>query len=290
MTCHWYCSHGILVGINCVHLYLIAVQERNSYAVSVWKRVKAKLEGRDVDPNRRMSVTEQVRAALTCWIYIYHLLHMPFVIISVLWFRYHTFLRWVFQLSLNACPLNRWTTSSKRLRTWTTWPSCTRGGPPGCERDAKTITLVQRGKKRTTPPESTGSGAHWASWCTMRGKIQGEGWVWRPSRGAPSRGNPPPPSSPPVAHSSAASRRSCTLPWQGSASLPSPPGVSGAHRDGGREGGFGKGGAVLWLWWPAWNYPPPLAPCSQKQLNKKTNKTKMEDKLKTNDNSSDFFF
>ncbi|XP_047656550.1 serine/threonine-protein kinase SMG1 isoform X1 [Tachysurus fulvidraco] len=37
-----------------------AVQERNSYAVSVWKRVKAKLEGRDTDPNRRMSVTEQV--------------------------------------------------------------------------------------------------------------------------------------------------------------------------------------------------------------------------------------
>lgn len=38
-----------------------AVQERNSYAVSVWKRVKAKLEGRDMDPSRRMSVTEQVR-------------------------------------------------------------------------------------------------------------------------------------------------------------------------------------------------------------------------------------
>lgn len=37
-----------------------AVQERNSYAVSVWKRVKAKLEGRDLDPNRRMSVAEQV--------------------------------------------------------------------------------------------------------------------------------------------------------------------------------------------------------------------------------------
>lgn len=37
-----------------------AVQERNSYAVSVWKRVKAKLEGRDVDPSRRMSVAEQV--------------------------------------------------------------------------------------------------------------------------------------------------------------------------------------------------------------------------------------
>ncbi len=41
-----------------------AVQERNSYAVSVWKRVKAKLEGRDIDPNRRMSVTEQVELAL----------------------------------------------------------------------------------------------------------------------------------------------------------------------------------------------------------------------------------
>lgn len=41
--------------------YVVAVQERNSYAVSVWKRVKAKLEGRDIDPNRRMSVTEQVR-------------------------------------------------------------------------------------------------------------------------------------------------------------------------------------------------------------------------------------
>ncbi|KAM6905670.1 serine/threonine-protein kinase SMG1 [Xenentodon cancila] len=37
-----------------------AVQERNSYAVSVWKRVKVKLEGRDIDPNRRMSVSEQV--------------------------------------------------------------------------------------------------------------------------------------------------------------------------------------------------------------------------------------
>lgn len=43
----------------------IAVQERNSYAVSVWKRVKAKLEGRDVDPNRRMSVAEQVTIFLS---------------------------------------------------------------------------------------------------------------------------------------------------------------------------------------------------------------------------------
>ncbi|CAL1541344.1 unnamed protein product [Lymnaea stagnalis] len=37
-----------------------AVQERNSYAVGVWRRVKMKLEGRDPDPNKRMSVAEQV--------------------------------------------------------------------------------------------------------------------------------------------------------------------------------------------------------------------------------------
>jgi PI-3-kinase-related kinase SMG-1 len=37
-----------------------ALQERNTYAVNVWRRVKAKLEGRDVDPNQRMSVSEQV--------------------------------------------------------------------------------------------------------------------------------------------------------------------------------------------------------------------------------------
>lgn len=48
-----------------VTYFFSAVQERNSYAVSVWKRVKAKLEGRDVDPNRRMSVTEQALIPLT---------------------------------------------------------------------------------------------------------------------------------------------------------------------------------------------------------------------------------
>ncbi|KAH9498432.1 Serine/threonine-protein kinase smg1 [Bulinus truncatus] len=37
-----------------------AVQERNSYAVGVWRRVKMKLEGRDPDPNKRMSISEQV--------------------------------------------------------------------------------------------------------------------------------------------------------------------------------------------------------------------------------------
>ena len=39
---------------------LTALQEKNIYALNVWKRVKAKLEGRDLDPSRRVAVTEQV--------------------------------------------------------------------------------------------------------------------------------------------------------------------------------------------------------------------------------------
>lgn len=37
-----------------------AIQERNSYAVGVWRRVKMKLDGRDPDSSKRLSVTEQV--------------------------------------------------------------------------------------------------------------------------------------------------------------------------------------------------------------------------------------
>ncbi|XP_039285302.1 serine/threonine-protein kinase SMG1-like [Nilaparvata lugens] len=37
-----------------------AVQERNKYALSVWRRVRLKLEGRDRDPGRKYSVQEQV--------------------------------------------------------------------------------------------------------------------------------------------------------------------------------------------------------------------------------------
>ncbi|KAK6170598.1 hypothetical protein SNE40_018955 [Patella caerulea] len=37
-----------------------AIQERNSYAVGVWRRVKMKLDGRDPDINKRLSVAEQV--------------------------------------------------------------------------------------------------------------------------------------------------------------------------------------------------------------------------------------
>jgi hypothetical protein len=38
----------------------IAMQERNAYALGVWRRVRMKLEGRDPDPGRRATVQEQV--------------------------------------------------------------------------------------------------------------------------------------------------------------------------------------------------------------------------------------
>lgn len=37
-----------------------ALQEKNLYALNVWKRVKAKLEGREMDINSRASVADQV--------------------------------------------------------------------------------------------------------------------------------------------------------------------------------------------------------------------------------------
>lgn len=36
------------------------MQERNAYALGVWRRVRMKLEGRDPDPGRRATVQEQV--------------------------------------------------------------------------------------------------------------------------------------------------------------------------------------------------------------------------------------
>uniref|UniRef100_A0A1A9WAZ4 non-specific serine/threonine protein kinase n=1 Tax=Glossina brevipalpis TaxID=37001 RepID=A0A1A9WAZ4_9MUSC len=38
----------------------ISEQKRNAYAVSVWKRIRMKLDGRDPDPNRRSTANEQV--------------------------------------------------------------------------------------------------------------------------------------------------------------------------------------------------------------------------------------
>ncbi|XP_035223113.1 serine/threonine-protein kinase SMG1-like [Stegodyphus dumicola] len=37
-----------------------AVQERNTYATNVWKRIKMKLDGRDPEPNKKSSISEQV--------------------------------------------------------------------------------------------------------------------------------------------------------------------------------------------------------------------------------------
>lgn len=42
------------------HLYGAALQERNGYAVGVWKRVKMKLDGRDPDSGKRSTVADQV--------------------------------------------------------------------------------------------------------------------------------------------------------------------------------------------------------------------------------------
>jgi PI-3-kinase-related kinase SMG-1 len=44
--------------------FFIAVQERNAYALGVWRRVRMKLEGRDPDPGRRATVQEQVSELL----------------------------------------------------------------------------------------------------------------------------------------------------------------------------------------------------------------------------------
>lgn len=43
-----------------IFIVIVAVQKCNAYAVSVWRRVRMKLEGRDPDPGRRSTVTEQV--------------------------------------------------------------------------------------------------------------------------------------------------------------------------------------------------------------------------------------
>lgn len=43
-----------------LNVFHLALQEQNSYAVSVWRRVKGKLDGRDPDPACRMTVAEQV--------------------------------------------------------------------------------------------------------------------------------------------------------------------------------------------------------------------------------------
>ena len=40
------------------------LQVRNTHAINVWRRVKGKLDGRDPDPSKRLSVAEQVSVSL----------------------------------------------------------------------------------------------------------------------------------------------------------------------------------------------------------------------------------
>lgn len=51
--------------VNC-DFFLTALQERNTYAISVWRRVKSKLDGRDQDNNKKMSIADQVSELFTC--------------------------------------------------------------------------------------------------------------------------------------------------------------------------------------------------------------------------------
>ena len=48
-----------------LNVFHLALQEQNSYAVSVWRRVKGKLDGRDPDPACRMTVAEQVSGLIS---------------------------------------------------------------------------------------------------------------------------------------------------------------------------------------------------------------------------------
>jgi hypothetical protein len=74
---HWYTRlHGATkhkTTSKDAELYylFIAVQERNAYALGVWRRVRMKLEGRDPDPGRRATVQEQVSEDLVNLLFSY---------------------------------------------------------------------------------------------------------------------------------------------------------------------------------------------------------------------------
>ena len=75
--CIAYCSADKGFGLSEIDYSVVdddaAVQERNSYAVGVWRRVRVKLDGRDVDSNKRMTVAEQVCIIATLPSPCYHL-------------------------------------------------------------------------------------------------------------------------------------------------------------------------------------------------------------------------
>ena len=49
-----------------LHFNVPAIQERNSFALSVWWKVKSKLDGKDQEVGKRMLVTEQVFKCCIC--------------------------------------------------------------------------------------------------------------------------------------------------------------------------------------------------------------------------------
>jgi len=56
------CVSGCATIVNvwlCVWLHTV-IQERNSYAVSVWRKVKSKLDGKESEQSKRLTVAEQV--------------------------------------------------------------------------------------------------------------------------------------------------------------------------------------------------------------------------------------
>lgn len=95
-----------------------AVQLQNTYAVQVWRRVKAKLDGRDFDSNYRLTVPEQVSVAPQCTV----LSDWGQLIVVMLPF-----------LSASLHSSFRSSQSLMRPPVWTTCASCMKAGPLGCE-------------------------------------------------------------------------------------------------------------------------------------------------------------
>ena len=102
-VCTWSCVFVVVVTI----IFSKALQQQNSYAVSVWRRVKAKLDGRDPDPGYRMNVSEQVSMIMCC---VSHDVR---------------------------CCLYRSSSLLKKLPVLITSVSCTRAGLHGCDTAAQ---------------------------------------------------------------------------------------------------------------------------------------------------------
>ena len=91
-----------------------STEEKNAFALTVLRRVRLKLEGREPDALRRSTVAEQVRK-------------LKINLSLFLMFRF------VCYSNTNLLSHVRWTLSSARPPAWTISRSCTRVGPPGSE-------------------------------------------------------------------------------------------------------------------------------------------------------------